>query len=493
MDRKRPILRLKRDEIVPADEDRRVEMGVYDLLLPCRRFDITYKVAVLKQVTPTLEFLLRLIKTIPGIGEEETKQFFGYSRTEMEYVFGEALAPGFIDRVSGRLWLTGAGEALFSESEGGPAIFSVEQRGASYGFDLLANAPEPQRRLDRVEMALPDLTLPADAGMGSISQKIPDRFRRFFRELGERKDREQIQRRDLYSIDKVTAGDRYQVRVRVRVYAQASNPSLGEFDLSSWRADNELTERPQIEQAAGRFLEDLQVSANSQVDAIAYQTLIELAPDFFKEFTTRTGLSVNRYWREAVSRAGEVRSDRKTIPMVGALVSQANIERLLRVVEYGQRQSSQAAVILSVPPLNRFWGATSLLRDALAVLRRKLRAEASDLDETEPRSVCLIIGKPARYLELAFDRAEAVDSTGLAPNLELLVLPNVCVCALVHAPVGSASGTAAPLGFASFDGAVVDRTQALLADRVIRYVKDDALRSIIEQAMFETAEEQVAE
>ncbi len=95
--KKRPVLRLKRDGLVPADEDRRVEMGVYDLLLPCRRFEITYKVAVLKQVSPTLEFLLRLIKAIPGIGEDDVRQFFDYSRTEMEYVFAEASAPGYIE------------------------------------------------------------------------------------------------------------------------------------------------------------------------------------------------------------------------------------------------------------------------------------------------------------------------------------------------------------------------------------------------------------
>jgi hypothetical protein len=52
---KRPILRLKRDELVPPEEDRRLEIAVYDVLLPRRRFDITYKVAVLGLATPTLE------------------------------------------------------------------------------------------------------------------------------------------------------------------------------------------------------------------------------------------------------------------------------------------------------------------------------------------------------------------------------------------------------------------------------------------------------
>ena len=105
------------------------------------------------------------------------------------------------------------------------------------------------------------LNLPASAARLPANRSP---FRRFFRELGDRKDREQIQRRDLYSIDKVSRGDRYQVPVRVRLHAQASNPSLGEFDLSSWRPDHELADRPQVERAAGRFVEDLQIAANPQ-------------------------------------------------------------------------------------------------------------------------------------------------------------------------------------------------------------------------------------
>src|SRR5262245_51950340 len=113
---KRPILRLKRDELVPPEEDRQLEIAIYDLLLPCRRFEITYKVAVLGLATPTLEFLLRLVKAVPGISEDEALSFFGFSRRELEYVLDEATSPGYLERDEGRLWLTTAGDNLFSES-----------------------------------------------------------------------------------------------------------------------------------------------------------------------------------------------------------------------------------------------------------------------------------------------------------------------------------------------------------------------------------------
>src|SRR4051812_26698928 len=119
---KLPLLRLKRDELVPADEDRQVELAIYDLLLPCRRYDIAYKVAVLGLATPTLEFLLRLVKAVPGISEDEALAFLGFSRRELEYVLEEATGPGYVERDEGRLWLTTAGDGLFTEAADGPTI-----------------------------------------------------------------------------------------------------------------------------------------------------------------------------------------------------------------------------------------------------------------------------------------------------------------------------------------------------------------------------------
>ena len=40
----RPLLRLKKHELLPPDEDRKMEVGVYDALLPCRKYEVAYKV-----------------------------------------------------------------------------------------------------------------------------------------------------------------------------------------------------------------------------------------------------------------------------------------------------------------------------------------------------------------------------------------------------------------------------------------------------------------
>jgi hypothetical protein len=467
----RPIIRLKGQELVPHDEDRRVDLGVYDVLLPCRKYDISYKVAVLGQVSPTLEFLLRLAKAVPGIPEDDVAGFFGYGRSELAYVLGEAEGPEYIERRGGRIWLSTAGDALFRDGEQVPSIYAVEDRQRTIGFDYLSIAPQQPRSLDAMEFNLPDFPLDERTGAGSIAEKIPGRFQRFFVELAERRDREQFQRRDLYSIDRdrITPGDRFMVPVRIMAHAAASNPASAEIDLSSWRPENEIADRPQIESAAAVFIKGMSTNTRQVSAAEAYEQLVKFAPKFLDEFVTRAGLSVNRYWREAVTRAGEVRSDRKTIPLVGSYYLQENVGRLLSIVEYGMRSAERMPeAIISIPPQVQHWGASTLQRDTLAALRRTIQAgnpsEPSDL-----KTLCLFSGRPPRFLEKSFDEVRVSDSTWLPPALEMLLIPGIAVVATVHAPIGASAGFPVPLGIASFDTEVVGRAEEALAAVMDRY------------------------
>lgn len=479
----RPLLRLKGHELLPADEDRKVEIGVYDVLLPCRKFEVAYKVAILGKVSQSLEFLLRLLKAVPGIAEESAAAFFGFEPPEISYVINEATGPGFVERREGRLWLTSAGDALFREGADDPAIFTVEERRRDLGFDLLAIAPQPPRAIDSVEMSLPELPIADPAGTGKVSDRIIERFSRFFHELAERRDREQVQQRDLYSVDRVVPKDRFQVPVRVRVFAQASAPSLPEIDLSSWRAEHEISDRPQIESAVAMLVDDLKVNCN-QVGALqAYEILAELAPDFLKEFVTRAGLNVNRYWREAVGRAGEPRADRKTVPIIGPLYTEANARRFLEVVDYGLRScAEQPEFVFSVAPQTPIWGGTTQQRDTLSYLRRRIAAVAPE-STMEMRAVCLFPGKPAWFIDRTFDQVLGADSSDIPPALEVMIIPNIAVTVLVHAPVGVASGYAVPFGWASFDENVVARTQVFVKDRLWPFVREQELYDRLAQAL----------
>lgn len=472
----RPLLRLKGHELVPPDEDRRVDLDIFDVLLPCRFYEVNYKVASLGQVSPTLEFLLRLVKAAPGIADEDAASFFGYSPSDAAYVLEEAIGPGYLERRAGRLWLTISGESLFKEDDKQPSIYTVEPRRRSFGFDLMAVAPQVKRFLDELERVLPELPSEDPAGTGRVAERVPARFKQFFRELADQADRGKAERRDIYSIDPVVMpGERYQMPLRVITFAQASNPSAAEIDLSLWRMDHEIADRPEIERAIALFVKDQQTSVN-QLDATAgYKTLIDVAPEFLKEFTTRNGLSEIRYWREAVSRAGEPRADRKTIPIIGSLLLPSNIERIQAVLDYGLRNVTEAPTnIYAVAPQTR-WGATTQQRDLLTLIQEKT-ARALPGDRPEMRSICLYAwDKPPQYTTKTFDEIRSIRVGDFPKSLELLLIPRVMVAAIVHAPLGSSVGNLVPLGLASFDPHVIDRAYAYFMERYDFYRSKDSL------------------
>jgi hypothetical protein len=218
-------------------------------------------------------------------------------------------------------------------------------------------------------------------------------------------------------------------------------------------------------------------------DADAYQAMLDLAPDFFKEFTTRAGLSVARYWREAVTRVGEARIDRPTIAIVGPFFTQANAERLLSILDYGLRgQQEPPEILLSVAPQVKHWGATTQLRDTLSVLRTKIESSAL-LPDGGFVSYCLASGKPPKYLEKMFDSVQATGNGKIPRALEILHVPNTMVAVLVHAPIGESGGLAVPLGFASFDEEVILRCQSYLMENIGSYFEEEETLSNVRRAL----------
>src|SRR3546814_19713007 len=103
-----------------------------------------------------------------------------------------------------------------------------------------------------------------------------------------------------------------------------------EVDLSDWRSDHELADREAVSRSVVQITERLGRSRRED-DVDAYRLLIELAPEYFQEWTRRDGLSVQRFYRHAFTARGDVRSDRPTTPIVGSLFTADNARRLLEI------------------------------------------------------------------------------------------------------------------------------------------------------------------
>jgi hypothetical protein len=400
------------------------------------------------------------------MNEPDVGEFFGFSTNELEYVLQEASEPGYIERRQGRLWLTPAGDSLFRVDEQEPSIYRVDSRCRSIGFDLVALAPQPHRHLNSIERYLPELTLSDQPGSGRTTRQLPSRFERFFREIADSVDRGKGEKRQLYSIDPIIVPrERYRVPIRVRVYARASNPSSPEIDLSSWRPEHEIADRVEIEHTIALFVKSLAGSANHLDSEASYDALVSLAPEFLKDFTAKTRLNERRYWREAISRAGEVRSDRKTIPLVGSLLLESNLERFLSVLDYGLENATTApARIIVVASQTPHWGATTQLRGLLDMIKEKVGKKDAAEATAETLSVCLTRAPPPPFIKELFDEVAEGYATPFPRGLELYLVPSIAMAAIVRAPLGSSSGNNVPLGIASFDPAVLSRCEQYLQE-----------------------------
>lgn len=458
----RPRLSLPVQRAPELPEEKVVDLDVFDVLLPCRTFTVTYKVAEVGKVSLTAEYLLRLLRAVDGMDEDDVASFFGFNRRELTFVLGEAESHDFVERREGRLWLTRTGRGLFVNDDEEPHIYEVEKRTERVDFDLIAFAPQPTGYLSDFEFSLQELEISDPLAVSAAAEKVrTEGFRRHFPEIAARRDSEALKKRSLYTVDDVSSGATSFCPVRIFARSSAPRPGLPEPDLSSWRSGHELDDRLPVLEASAAFLDGLKANKRPD-DAEAYQVLVDLAPEFLKEFIRRDGLSVERYYNEAVMRAGEFRADRKTVPIIGTLFTPANYQRVLDGLKYAKADNPESPDDLFWLIPNRPWGYTTVLPSILSDLCSRTGAGSAN---SQIEATALVVDKAPRHIEEAFKTVTSLPITARVPRaLEILFVPGLFVSAIVHAPVKSHCEFPVPLGFASFDERVIRRAVEYLSD-----------------------------
>jgi hypothetical protein len=415
-------------------------------------------------VSLTTEFLLRLLYSVDGMSEKDVARFFDFNHVEMAFVVNDAEARAYISREEGRLWLTDAGYALFKES-GRPQIFEVEKRKENVGFDLLSLAPSDWERLSEFECALPELEIRDAELAAAASKRVPESFRRFYAELSSKRDRDIADsvKRTLYSIDEVVPGDRFSSVVPFVAIVNARRPADPEPALEAWRSAHEIAERGPVVHGVAAFLDSLKVEKRPE-DSSAYQVLLDVAPEYLKEFTTRNGLSVQRYFRETAARAGELRSDRPTIGIIGPLYLPDNRKRITAALSSAApRKHGIDDSIFWVTPVQNIWGASRALGTFLDGVKDDSIAQVDGTAVSERSVFAITYDQPPRHLTLTFQNVLLRSKNGSLPiNLEIMLVPQRVVAVTVHAPLVEGRGFPIPLGILSFDPKVVRRTHQYL-------------------------------
>jgi hypothetical protein len=121
--------------------------------------------------------------------------------------------------------------------------------------------------------------------------------------------------------------------------------------------------------------------------------------------------------------------------------------------------------------------------EALASIRSRWNGPRADGQTEALRPICLTAPRPPRYVEKAFEIIGTSDYRRFPGPLELLLVPQVAVAALVHAPIESPRGYAVPLGFVSFDEAVLRRAEQYMLDNLGAYLADESLYREVASAL----------
>ena len=472
---KRPILSLRKDKVADvehADDDKRIVIGLFDVLLPSRQFIVHHKVASLGQVSLTTEFLLRFLYSLDGTEEDNVAQFFGFDASEMAFVVNEAESRAYVFRRNGQIFLTDAGYSLFKDGDK-PQIIEVQKRIEKIGFDLLSMSPCERDHLSDFEYVLPELEILDEQMAATASKIVPDAFRRHYREIVGRKERDVAAglKKSLYSIDEVVASDRFSAVVPVLVLAQIRKPGEPEPSLDAWKFGHELDDRSTVVNSVASFLDNLKTKRRTEDDH-AYQILLELFPEYLKEYKTRNGLSVLRFFKETAVRAGELRIDRATTGIIGPLYTPENSKRIADALEYTVHTEKEVPVpFLWLVPKSATWGASRALGTLLESISSKSSTPMAGKNKPDRADVAIICGKPQKHLQKVFQKILQRPDNGAIPGaLEILLIPKRMVAVTVHAPIDVGMGFPVPLGVLSFDPEIVKRTHIYLETQLPQYI-----------------------
>lgn len=474
------------EETTDFDFDDKIVVGVIELALPCRHYSVDYKTSNLEKVSPTLEFLIRLVHSAPGIERDQVASFFGYNEAETAYAVNEAGIHGYINETDGRLNLTIAGRDLFQKSKDGPRLFSVKKKTDKVAFDLISLAPT--RREPLSVRSLPELPISTTFGSKSAADEIrTNRLKRFFGELGLSRSRTNEEPCSLYSVDDVRADSRFQESIPVSLIAPRLQPSNVVPDLSEWRPDHEVADRLEIEREVSKYVESMKMVSRSGDGDEAYDILLEIFPNFLEKYSNRRGLDVEGFWRAISTMDNSPRKNRKTVPLAGSLFTKMNSKTLGAVVDYGVSQvpwetRPEKLSYCWIAPQIPTWGASSIARGTNELISAKITRGKRDAEgDLNVSNVCIFPGKHPLHLRDVFDYVEDLADTKLPRELEILYIPGILVAASVHAPITQNFGFPTPLGAISFDEAVIEKTREFLTERLensdsgrIKHVLQDA-------------------
>lgn len=442
-----------------------IDMDVLDVRLPCRGYQISYKVAENSDFSLTTEFLLRLLRLTDGMQEDAISEFFAFSGDEMRFVIDHVENAGYARRASGRVYLTDSGHALFVGGDE-PRLFEVHAKQDRFDFDLISFSPaDPRRFLTRFELELAELPIQGTQDPGQASKAIFQSFSRYFQEFRLKRGGTRFDKQMLYTVDEVQPEHRYPSVLPLTVAVRRDDPAFTETTLVDWRSGPELEDRAAIVQSCANFVRSIRCRSND-LSREATELLVACAPDQLERFYRNGIFDVNALYRTVLRQAGELRIDRPTVRTLGRLWTDANRTRFAAALKYAvARPHSSPPMQVWLRPSVPYWGMTIRLQDLLAAVSRQF--QAADADEGI-RAITIGEEQASPIFRFGFNAVVNVSPRDLPAGLEVFLVPGLVCYVAVHTPVGRDDGYPISLGILSFDSDVIGRVHQAIAQMLGR-------------------------
>ena len=450
-----------------ADAPEAVEVDSLDVRLPCRSFQIQYKIAEAGQHSLSSEFLLRLLRVAGDLAEDVVSGFFGFDSAETAFAIGEAEKRGLVSRTSGRVHLTAAGLEAFAKGGGKPQLYDVHRKSGRFDFDTISFSPAKTRPLAEFKRELCELPIADETRLARASQEAREGFRRHFREfLTDRFDQE-ADKKGLYAIDEVTADRRRDEVVPMRISVTTEAPGKPRPSVPDWRSGYELDSRSEVQASIANLASSLEVEPSWTADE-AFDILIEVAPEQASRFRRGGRFDREAYFRNAARLVGDIQANRRTVPIIGTAWTNRNVERLSSAARLLRRErvGGGPPIAFWLRPALAHWGSNA----GLPELAPAIMSEMDPPDDEGPavRYGCIGAGASAgsggnARGRRAFTRFLSLHQAAVPQGLEIFLVPRRLAIVSVHGALSRDRGYPVALGVLTVDGLCIERVHGIVS------------------------------
>lgn len=484
--------------------------------IPAQQFLVRCHVSIERQVPVMTEFAVRLLNLAGSMEVEAVREYFGLRGKELTDLLDILRGEGLIEESEGKLSLTSYAQARFVGSNDGlPRFTRIAERQSRPVFELLSFSPISRALSSTYWDNTLDLAWDsAGEHSGRTVDQAQEAFHRHFHEI-ERQDHDDEQRRafDVYKIDNITAGRRF--NVPLPVHFEVDIDGNVEYDLEA-----QLALLPEELSSIVYKLTADRVARQAQhpdhFNAFVHVFGDDVLARYFRESPQRTvsGIQVIRggqvvpqpppalrfdfssYIREVHGNAdGQAYDGGRSRAILGALYMPKNQERFLdafalELRKFKAKSSAETTFpteMFWVLPESELWGRTELVRRFVERLRKTVAKEWG-----EPVDLVAVCASPQSepmdrvrrkahlLLEAGFSDVVQGPSIASSERFEVLALPGVYAATMYQWKVPTSDVVSVPIGFATGDVAKLRKLTVFLQKvcgvklhRIFRGSEDD--------------------